>query len=171
MSGQGRIGLKLSKSAFGVSVARDMMIVAARVLPAPDILYKDKQAVSATGASWNIMKKHFAVPGRLANWTFLTLGNARFPRPYLDEFRKGIKSTGLGEQAPMRPPGALKSGYHAALPGTEDGNDASIMVVFRTMMQQGVNFVLVILPTNSAVIYARVKYWADVKAGQYIIET
>lgn len=153
-----------------MNVGKDMLVVAGRILDPPEVIYKNKASVKTAGASWNMIHKNFAVPGQISNWSFLTLGNAKFPQNYLDQFRHALKGTGMGESAPMKPQGASKPGYHAGLPGIEPGspgNDVSIMNVFRTMMQDKVKFLLVILPSDNAAIYARVKYWADVKAGTF----
>ncbi len=139
-----------------------MILVAGRILEPPPVLYKNKAPSLTAGASWNMMKKQFAQPGRMTKWSFLTLGAASFP--YLDLFMKALRDCGLAVEAPMSPPGAR--GFKAPSPPNENDSDTSIMRIFQEMSKAGVKTLLVILPTNSAMIYARVKFWADVKYGE-----
>ena len=142
-----------------------MILVAGRVLQGPAVVYKGKATSSTEGASWNMIKRQFARPGKISNWSFLTLGNTKFPPDYLQQFRKALKYSGTFEERLMTPVGSSEPGYTANLPGNERANDACIMNVFRQMSKDGVKYVLVILPDTKAVTYSRVKYWADIKAG------
>lgn len=140
-----------------------MILVGGRILDPPPVIYKNKASSVTTGASWNMIRKQFAIPGRITKWSFLTLGNATFSKIYLEQFRKALKDGGMGDEPPMSPPGG--AGYNAKLPGSEEENNNSIKRVFQTMSQAGVKMLLVILPTTSAITYARVKFFADVKNG------
>lgn len=141
-----------------------MILVAGRVLEPPTVLYKNSSASLTAGASWNMIRKHFAQPGRITKWSFLTLGSASFP--YLDLFMKALKDCGLAVDAPISPPGT--KGFKAQLDTDENRADTSIMNIFNDMASAGVKTVLVILPKSSAVTYARVKFWADVKVGEFL---
>jgi len=166
-AGRGVIGINSqnqSLTAFGVSIGRDMILVAGRILEPPPVLYAKKASSTTAGASWNMIKKQFAVPGRITKWSFLTLGSSLFPKEYLDQFTQALKNCGLGVEPPMSPPGA--KGFHASLGVNENDNDTNIMRIFQSMAEAGVKMLLVLLPTTSAITYARVKYWADVKAGR-----
>lgn len=156
-----------SLTAFGVKIGRDMILVAGRILEPPPVLYKNKTPSVTAGASWNMIKKQFAVPGRISKWSFLTLGSASFSQQYLDLLTKALKDCGLAVEAPMSPPGT--KGYHAPLTFNENENDTNIMRIFQTMSKAGIKFLLVILPTTNAITYGRVKFWADVKAGIHTV--
>ncbi len=158
--------LTFGKAAFGVNVGRDMILVAGRVLDGTPVLYKKNASLTTVGASWNMINKNFAVPGRVSKWSFLALGNTAFSNTYLDQFRTALRATGMGEETPMTPPGSSRPGYHVTLSENEENNDKSIMNAFRAMKQHGVRYLLVILPLRSQVLYSRVKFWADVKAGE-----
>lgn len=149
-----------SLAAFGVGVDPKMIVIKGRILPAPPVEYGNRAQITPSEASWNMRGKQFAKPVKVAKWTFLKLGGVRFDKSSLDLFQKALKDYGLGTESPTNP-----QGFQAPLPGSEDANDASIQKIFKTMFDGGIKMVLVILPSSSAVTYARVKYWGDVKFG------
>ena len=153
-------GSNPSLAAFGVGVDSKMIVIQGRILPAPPVTYGANARIIPTEASWNLRGKRFAKPAKVSKWAFLKLGGARFEKSNLDLFRGALRDYGLGTEGPTNP-----QGFHAPLPGPDDANDESIQNVFRTMFQLGIKIVLVVLPSSSAVIYARVKYWGDVKSG------
>ena len=142
-----------------------MILVPARVLASSPVVYKRGVSCTTAGASWNMIGKQFSVPGKAFAWSFLTLGSATLPKDNLEQFRAALRNAGMNEGPPMSPPGSSQPGYHAALPGNEQDNDRSIENVFRALKEHDARFLLVILPTSSAVVYSRVKFWADIKAG------
>lgn len=149
-----------SLAAFGVGVESKMILIKGRILPAPPVMYGKKSLITPTEASWNMRGKQFATPVKVTDWSFLRLGGARLESSHIDSFKGALKDYGLGTEGPSNPQGFL-----APLPGSEDANDASIQNIFNTMSRAKIKIVLVVLPTASAVTYARVKYWGDVKAG------
>lgn len=153
----------LTLSAFGLKIGQDMILVNARILEPPPVTYGKKMTCQTTGASWNMAKKHFVVPGRVTKWSFLTLGSATFSDQYLGQFTQALGSCGLKVEAPMKGNGA--KGFHEDLTVNNNENDSRIMNIFRTTSKAGVRMLLVILPSNSGYIYSQVKYWAEVKAG------
>lgn len=58
-------------------------------------------------------------------------------------------------------------GFHANLGGIGDNdtNDAAIQAAMFAAQKNGVRILWVVLETYSAPIYARVKYWGDVRYG------
>ncbi len=50
--------------------------------------------------------------------------------------------------------------------GDENANDKEIQEKMEQISKTDVEILLVVLPFKSAPIYARVKYWADVKYGK-----
>lgn len=149
-----------SLAAFGVGVDSKMIVIKGRILPAPPVSYGKNAQITPTEASWNMRGKQFVGPIKLAKWSFLKLGGARFEKSHLQSFQRALNDYGLGTEGSLNP-----RGFESPLPGSEDANDASIQKIFRTMHDAGVKMVLVVLPTASKVTYGRVKYWGDVKAG------
>ena len=149
-----------SLAAFGVGVDSKMIVVKGRILPAPPVTYGSESEIIPAEASWNMRGKKFAKPITITNWSFLRLGGARLGSNHIDLFKRALIDYGLGNQGPLNP-----RGFEAPLPGSEDANDASIQKIFNTMFAAGIKMVLVILPTSSAITYARVKYWGDVRVG------
>lgn len=149
-----------SLAAFGVGVDSKLTVVKGRILPAPPVTYGGESEIIPTQASWNMRGKKFAKPVKITNWSFLKLGGARMENNHIDLFKHALRDYGLGTQGPSNP-----QGFEAPLPGPEDAQDASIQKIFNTMFAAGIKMVLVILPSSSAITYARVKYWGDVKVG------
>lgn len=149
-----------SLAAFGVGVDSKMIVIKGRILPAPPVMYGSKSQITPTDASWNMRGKQFAQPVKVTNWSFLKLGSARLENSHIDLFKRALKDYGLGTEGPTHP-----RGFEAPLPGPEEANDASIQKIFQTMSSAKIKIILVVLPTSSAVTYARVKFWGDVKTG------
>lgn len=149
-----------SLAAFGVGVDPKLIVIKGRILPAPPVTYAEDAQIMPTGASWNMRGNKFAKAITVSKWSFLKLGGARLNTSHIDSFKTALNVYGLGKEAPLNP-----RGFEAPLPGPENANDVSIQNIFRIMVKAGVKIVLVVLPKKSPVTYARVKYWADVKAG------
>lgn len=153
-----------SLAAFGVGIDPKMIVIKGRILPAPPVTYGSQSQIIPAEASWNMRGKQFAKPVKVTKWSFLKLGGAQFGTNHLDMFKRALRDYGLGTEGPSNP-----QGFVAPLPGSEDANDASIEKVFKAMFQAKLKMVLVILPTSSAVTYARVKFYGDVKAGIHTV--
>ena len=154
-------GNKPSLATFGVRVDSKMILVKGRILEAPPLtLGGTKEPVHPTGASWNMRDKTCAKAVKVVNWSYLRLGVARFNSTNLKTFREALKACGLGEEDPVKP-----QGFHARLPNSVDACDSEILKIFTDMSRAKVKIVLVVLPSNNKLLYARVKYCGDVKTG------
>ena len=138
-----------------------------RVLTSSPVLYKQSKSCVTTSASWNMIGKQFSAPGRLSNWSWLTLGTATFSPASLNQFKTALGNAGMSQEPPMVPPQSAQPGYHAGLSTNEEDNDKSIKNVFNVLKEHGVRFLLVILQDSSAIVYSRVKFWAHVETGKF----
>ena len=139
-----------------------MLLVHARHLAPPRVVYNNSISVTPVLADWNMRNKEFFDPKPIPLWSFLTLGRAQLPQNSRDQFQLALKLCGMGNFKPL-----FNTGFHALLEGIgdDDRNDRSIREKIDDISKTKVQIILVVLPTKSAPIYARVKYWADVRFG------
>ena len=150
------------KGAFGITVDSKMLSVHARLLAAPHILYKD-ELVTPQLANWNMIRKQFVHYVPISKWSRLNLSGERLPEKYLEDFQSALEKCGMGNTRPFP-----YHGFEGMLPGIGDdnANDKRIQEKMEQISKTDVEILLVVLPFKSAPIYARVKYWADVKYGK-----
>ena len=164
------------KSAFGVSVNPQMIAVPGRVLSSPKVTYHGKaKANMRGGASWNMIDKKFITAATILPWAMLRIGAAaKISEPTLnkqyDNLTKSFRLCGLvSEGAKIRPAsGPLIPELNRA--GNESDMEKSFVndklcAVFRGCEPQGIRLLLVILPSNDAWLYDKIKYWGDVRYG------
>ncbi len=150
------------KEAFGITVDSKMLSVHARLLDAPQIIYND-ELVTPQLANWNMIRKQFVHPGPISTWSRLNLSGERLPEKYLEDFQSALEKCGMGKTRPF-----LHHGFEGKLSGFSDdnANDKEIQEKMEQISKTDVEILLVVLPFKSTPIYARVKYWADVKYGK-----
>lgn len=156
--------LTFEKTAFGITISPKMVSVHARLLPAPSVLYHKRSVTYPRLAEWNVRGKNFFSPLTLAKWSWLRLGRAEVPDDSWDAFQKALSDCGMGNI----PPDPFY-GLHAQLDGSgdDDTNDRAIGNAIAEAKKKGLRMLWVILPDDSAAIYSRVKFWADVKHGMF----
>jgi len=175
--GLGR-GANPTLAQFGLAVGDSLITVAARVLPAPAIKYKDPKnketAVMPRFGSWNMANVKFHTGSNLGPWTYIWFRSTRGRDYFNDEdLRRTVRNfadflTRAGVNAggfiPQPPPATID-----LVDGQEGANDAKITGIFRKMFTAPPNirprFVLCILPFNDVAIYNSIKTVADTKAG------
>ncbi|KAL8647804.1 MAG: hypothetical protein Q9210_005343, partial [Variospora velana] len=148
-------------SAFGISINTKMIVVAARVLPPPLLLYYNQVPFKPEKASWNLAGRKFYKPEPLQKWSYLRCGQSTFSNNYLRVLRQQISACGLGDKGPEPP-----QGYHAML-GKEDDDktDEALRKALQRAKDNGVKFLFVILEKRSKPIHARLKFFADIVVG------
>lgn len=141
-----------------------MIVVPARILPPPTILYGHNKTNVPKDASWNLSNGlEFYKPKSLTNWSFITCGRSTFSKAHLEALRDQIRVLGLGNAAP-----SPADGYHTELGVADDEKTDS---AFRGVLQQakhdGVKFLFVVFEKKSKPFYERLKFFADYAVGQY----
>ena len=151
------------KIAFGIRVDPNMLLVHARRLAPPSINYHKKRSSTPNLADWNLIGKNFFEAKQITHWSFLNLTREQFSRQSLTDFKDALKDCGMGREIPD----PVDGGFKAQLPGVgdDDQSDDSIREMIERISHREVRIVLVILPVKSAPLYARVKYWADIRFG------
>jgi eukaryotic translation initiation factor 2C len=166
-----------------VSVNPNLITVAARVLPCPEVVYKGPKKVKMSPGSWNLVNQKFNVGSRLQRWSTLVLTMPSVHQDAFDintesgqtalnntltRFTRVLRSTGLTVDTPRR-------GITIDVDNTEEsGSDpykarqaviANEIEAALRKAAQDLDLVLVILPTKRMAIYHLVKRLGDVKYG------
>lgn len=147
---------------FGVDIGSRMLSVHARRLNAPQVCYGNKSALIPVLADWNMTNKWFFRCVTNTNWSQLNLSGKAIAEETWSSFENALNLCGM-KQITAHPNGP----FRGFLPGNGDDaeNDRSIERTMREISTLGVQILLVVLPFRSATIYARLKFWADIKFG------
>ncbi|KAL8740517.1 MAG: hypothetical protein Q9184_008478, partial [Pyrenodesmia sp. 2 TL-2023] len=149
-------------SAFGITIDTKMIVVPARILPPPTILYGDKKTRVPQDASWNLSDGvKFYQPEPLTHWSFLRCGRSTFSKEHLEALRNQIRVLGLGDASP-----SPADGYYAVLgEADDDTTDRAFRRELQRAKDDGVKFLFVILERKSKPFYERLKFFADKVVG------
>ena len=139
-----------------------MLLVYARLLAPPSINYYEGPPLTPNLADWNMIGNKFFEPKKITSWSFLNLSKAQLSKHSFTHFIHALEVCGMGPEIPD--PIDIKAPGLQGI-GDDDHNDKSIRDKMEEMSKKKVGIVLVILPVKSAPLYARVKYWADVRFG------
>lgn len=155
--------LTFAKNAFGITVSTKMLSVHARILPAPLVKYHE-QSLTPKLAEWNLHGKKFIshVSMSTNKWSYLSLSGQEITNEHWHDFETALSSCGMGDCVPD-PWRGFEARLHG--PSDDDENDSAIHTAIQNAKDNSVRMLWVILPSKSAGIYARIKYWADVKIG------
>ncbi|KAL8715518.1 MAG: hypothetical protein Q9220_000854 [cf. Caloplaca sp. 1 TL-2023] len=133
--------------AFGLKVIPKMMTISGRILPPVSIQYKEKnvpKTFAPNRGSWDLIGKSFTEGRPLRNWTYLKFADNDIGRSDVEAFTTIARFD-------------------------DDANDRVIQNNIETAANKGVKVLLIFLKDDSAFIYSRVKFWADVKYGIHTI--
>ena len=149
------------KNSFGVTVSTKMLSVHARRLPIPSVMY-EHNFLTPDLAEWNLQGKKFINQVPIEKWSYLRLDCPEISDSIWRNFQRALKDCRMGEEQP-----STYEGFFARLSGhgDDDKNDKAIGDAIEKAKEKGLRILWVILPYFSAAIYARVKFWADVKCG------
>lgn len=154
-----------------MSVSPEMMVVAARILPAPPITY-GSGSMQPKDASWNLMKKRFREAAPMANWSYLIIED-NFPIPVdavvniMKTFEKTCKEYGMAANPPTLKFADGSYPLKVRLPRERGPIDLEIAMkpAFKKLQENNIQITYVFLPGQEKGVYAAVKYCGDVKAG------
>lgn len=167
---------------FDVSISDKMTVVPSRILAPPSISYKGK-ITSVQDASWNLVGSKFNLGAKMGNWAALLLvdGKAspeeRFngtKDPDLQNLLKSfaLKCQNCGMQVSTLQPEIWVT---RALPhNPRDNSQTSAVQIIKEAFEDIIrkkkpSFVLVLLPSDSKVIYGGVKLTGDVDLGVHTV--
>ncbi|KAL2834729.1 ribonuclease H-like domain-containing protein [Aspergillus pseudoustus] len=155
---------------FGIQTNPSLITVPGRVLPPPNIFYRDNKAnqkqVAPIGGSWNMKSIRFSTSSKLANWTWLLIappgGRQHFETPgdlnsCLKQFTDKLNEVGVLAQLP-------KPGARVVL--NRNTYEVDINAAISGLMQKcEPTLILTILPYQDAGIYNCIKRACDVRHG------
>ncbi|KAK3675877.1 hypothetical protein LTR78_004069 [Recurvomyces mirabilis] len=165
---------------WGMRTGVDMLTVPGRVLPNPQIKYATKQESPRSG-SWNCAEQKFFKPGRWDKWQVIVInrqgnrgsalneragGDMLSPEPLFEELAKYLKAYGLtmGQRGPTQ-----TITLDALTPDNRATNNRQLEKVFDNGVQHRCPLFFVVLPEVDRWLYARIKYYGDVKHGIHTI--
>ncbi len=146
-----------------------MVVVPGRVLDPPKLMYGGSASFTARGGVWNMNGKRFLKPAIMPSWTLLRIGAAaNIPiaslASQLKALRDGFTECGLKGVGPG-PSVDLPQATNGELGINRTTVDESLEKIFKENKEKGINMFVVILPSEDPWLFARVKYWGDVKYG------
>lgn len=157
------------QSAFGVNSSTELITVPGRVLPAPNVTYKDGNRIKEIRTqfgSWNMRQIQFSKVATMKSWTYLYI-DQEGSRPVFQSpdqlnaslvgFRKTLTDMGM-VVAPH------KQGKRVVLTGKNDAYELE-QAVLDLQNQHNPIFILGILYTKDTGIYNCVKQVCDVRCG------
>ena len=147
-----------------------MVTVPGRILSAPSIQYRDKGTARPTNGSWNMKEVKFVAGANIRKWSYFQI---RWSRGYeLDDLAslvnglaRMMKTCGLQVQDPLSlgaPTMELDSIYDAKLASKFDA-------YFSKFRKDGVELLFVVIPEKHQALYAKIKYYGDVKYGLHTV--
>ncbi|KAL4872284.1 hypothetical protein BDV12DRAFT_162657 [Aspergillus spectabilis] len=153
---------------FGIQANPSLITVPGRVLPVPNVYYKDfksnQKQIAPIAGSWNMKSIRFSTATTLKNWTWLLIDGGRhyFRIPdevdgCLREFTKKLNEVGVIAQPPIR-------GRRVELNWQNYERDINA-AISGLMEQHKPMLILTILPQNSTEIYNCVKQACDIRFG------
>ena len=166
-----------SKTAFGIKVDPAMAVVPGRVLSRPSVKYYGKASPSKGGASWNMKDSKFVKAAAVLPWAMLRIGAAaKIPKSLLakqyNSLTNSFKLCGLSNVGAKYNPEIV-----ALIPELKGPNDKSeaklikpwvvdqLRETLKQCQKNGVDMLLVILPSTDSWLYDRIKYFGDVVYG------
>ena len=171
---------------FGFGVGTEMLTVPGRILDPPTVAYRGTQTARVNRGSWNLRNVQFRQPGRFDSWLVLMIGVRQrqgsvnpplVDPPYGDMLSPDqlVKAFGasmagygiqLGAQAPTQ-----KLTLETLSKDKRTMNNSILEGLFTKAKQnmKGKKVILVILPSADRWLYARIKYYGDVKYGIHTI--
>lgn len=171
-------GLNVNLSAFGIKVSPDLLTVPGRILMAPVLQYRAQTTCTPNNGAWNLDtrqlgKEPFRVAKKLGSWNTLVInsghrdtidGGIQGIKSHLNAFRTTLLTYGLGAdpvQEPVViniPPSDLQNKNLAAV-------REAISTALRSKFKAKPNFLFVLLPGDSAVLYDSIKTVCDCQLG------
>lgn len=159
----------LLQSAFGINSSTDLITVPGRILPAPNVYYKEgnrNKEIRPHAGSWNMRHIQFSKPSTLKSWTYLYI-DQQGSRPIfhspdqlnvsLQGLRKTLRAMGMA----VNP---HNIGKRVVLTGKNDAADIDAAVLELRNQHHPV-FILGILNRKDTRIYNYVKQACDLRYG------
>ncbi|RKF74263.1 Protein argonaute 1 [Golovinomyces cichoracearum] len=158
---------------FGLNISKGLLVVNARRLPPPSIIYRSSQVFVANG-SWNMSRQKFHKDSDLGIWSFVIFkpppsdSGIRFEENQIRQsvlaFKEFLTANGINAK------GFVPTGAVIDLVGGENSsqiNTDTINLLFSRMIQSTKipRFLLCIVPVDDPALYNGIKTVGDTRAG------
>ena len=143
----------------------NMVAVNGRVLTSPQPKYGSNAIVSAKNDAWNMSGKTFAKPASMPSWTlFRVSAAAKIAHPALESHLKAL--TNIFNKMGLKTVKPESLGPTVDLPrmANDDSSinksmvDRSLKEGFENHKREGIAMFLVVLPTEDAWLFSRIKF-------------
>ncbi|EXJ61105.1 hypothetical protein A1O7_05258 [Cladophialophora yegresii CBS 114405] len=162
--------LNRSHAAFNLSVDPSLIRVPGRILAPPKICYRNDREASLRDSKWNMRNVQFVESRPLTRWTWLIIATNDEAGPWqseaafqasraLKEFHAKLVEMGIRCAEP-------KQGFRITVNPRDLNNvDAEVGAVLQKFPISQAELVLVVLVTETPLVFRRVKYLCDVREG------
>lgn len=155
---------------FGMQASTEMLTIPGRILPAPEVQYRNDK-FRANNGSWNCADKVFMRGGRFTAWATAILnveGRATLPvnHPVFAELNKHLSSYGvqIGENKGVRHKDLRRLTIE-----NREWNDQVLDEFFSVAEKNRIPLLFIVLPGDDKWLYARIKYLGDTRYGIHTI--
>ncbi|KAJ9601979.1 hypothetical protein H2200_013538 [Cladophialophora chaetospira] len=168
-------------STFNINVHPRLVAVSGRVLNSPSVYYHGNKAAATRFGSWNMQNIQFVTKADLPSWTWVMIQTPNDANPWatpqefeqtLNNFQSELRKVGVNCNAPARglrvtvQPSVPATATRPRIPGDLDTKiDETFHLFTSTPNKAPPKLVLVVLLSDKAEIYNRVKYVCDIKEG------
>jgi len=159
---------------FGLKTSTSMLTVEGRILTAPDVFYGREKAKIFNG-SWNCAGQVFAKGGSFAGWASCVLSIAGRSAMYPDHKRNEALIQKLGGElkkyglAMGKDWGTLQKDLKPLTMFNREYNNIVLEAMFDNAAKKPIPLIFIVLPNDDKWLYARIKYYGDVKFGVHTI--
>ncbi|ETI24054.1 hypothetical protein G647_03423 [Cladophialophora carrionii CBS 160.54] len=162
--------LNKSHAAFGLSANPSLIHVTGRVLTPPRIYYRNGREALLRGSKWDMRNAQFVESRPLNKWTWLIVATNEDSGPWkseatfqqsraLNDFHAKLVEMGIKCAGP-------KQGIRITVnPRNLDSIDAEVGGVLQKFPISQAELVLIVLVTESPLVFRRVKFLCDVREG------
>ena len=152
---------------FGFNVGTEMITVPGRILPSPHVFYgTDGRDIRTTSqGEWNMKDRKFHKPARYSKWKALVVNGGTMAND-INQLENSLRGYGLqmGERLPTE---VLQ--LQPLIPAQRETNDQALREAFEKAQKIRVQMLFIVLEENDKWLYARIKYYGDVKFGIHTI--
>lgn len=171
-------GLNTNLVPFGIKVAPNLLTVPGRILNPPELLYRQQTCRPNNGA-WNLdprqlgQKPFHVVAKTLGSWNTLVItsgncqtiqGGVEGIKFHLNNFRKTLMTYGL-EPGPVQEPLVVDVPNNYLQNKDTENIKKTIAIALKSQIKTKPNFLFVLLPSDSAVLYDSIKSLCDCELG------
>ena len=155
----------------GIKPNTEMITVPARILNPPNLLYAKKSTKVGFG-SWNLIRTKFSEGATIKSWTCVWVRKRGPKEPFnsppeheMNALFKKLREHGLTLPPPSKPYHTVELVPPGRSKDADEENRQFLWGKLNNLKGQGIDLVVVLLPSTEAKIFDYIKYTGDVKLG------